>query len=65
MTFRERDGVAALFEVRAGDHEFADAGVAGAGEDVGEVVGVGAFAVVDAGEDGVREVDAYLFWILD
>lgn len=61
MLFREGYRSAGFFEVGACDEEFADVGGAGAGQDVGEVVFVGAFAVVDAGEDGVGEVDADLF----
>lgn len=34
-------------------------------DDVCEVVVVGALAVVHAAEDGVGEVDAYLFWVVD
>jgi hypothetical protein len=56
----ECEGLAGFVEVGAGDDEFLAAGGAGALEDAGEVGGVALRAVVDAGVDGVGEVDAYL-----
>ena len=61
MLFGEGDRGAGFFQVGACDEEFLDVGFLGAGQDVWEVVFVGAFAVVDAGEDGVGEVYADLF----
>ena len=47
-------------QIGAGDEQFTDSRVARAGQDGGEVVVVGFFAVVSAAEDGVGEVDADL-----
>lgn len=51
-------------EIGARDHEFADADGRGAGEDGGEVGGVGGggVVVVEALVGGVGEVDADLLW---
>ena len=49
-----------LFQVGACDHEFLTAGVLGSLDHVGEVVFMGALAVVYAPEDRVAEVYANL-----
>ncbi len=66
MLLCQLDGILGLYQVGASDHELDTSCIDGALDHVLEVVFVGILAVVDAMEDGVREIDANLqriYWL--